>query len=204
MNTLFRKLGAILAIPVFALMILGGTAKQASAQDQPLIGQLMVFGGNFCPRNWAATDGQLLAISSNSALFSLLGTAYGGDGRSTFGLPDLRGRSIIGVGRGPGLANHSLGSRAGQETHVLSEAQMPSHNHLVNVTNEEANKGGPGNDYLAAGGGQHFQYHDGPANRTMEPDVISHKGGSQPFDIRDPYLTLTTCIALYGIYPSRN
>lgn len=204
MKHIFRKLGAILAIPLFACMALTTTAKSAAAQSEPFIGQIMIIGFNFCPRGWSTAAGQLLPISSYSALFSLLGTTYGGDGRTTFGLPDLRGRQVTGVGTGPGLAATRWGERSGAENHTMTIQQMPSHNHLVNVTNQIANKGGPGNDYLAAGGGEHFQYHDGPANRTMEGDVISHTGGGAPFNIQDPYLGMYVCIALEGVYPSRN
>jgi len=190
-------LGALAVVPVFG-------AKPVSAQATPYIGQLGLFGGNFCPRAWAKADGQLLPIASNTALFSLLGTTYGGDGRTTFGLPDLRGRAPIGEGTGPGLAPVRWGQRGGAQTHTMTVPEMPSHNHLVNGTNAIGDKGGPGNDYLAAGGDGHKAYHDGPPNRTMDPGVISHTGGGQAFSIQDPYLGMFWCIALQGVYPSRN
>jgi microcystin-dependent protein len=159
---------------------------------------------NFGPRNWARAEGQLLAINSNQALFSLLGTTYGGDGRTTFGLPDLRGRAPIGQGNGPGLSPRTWGQKGGAETHTLSVSQMPSHNHDVNVTNAIGDKGGPGSDFLAAGGDGHKAYHNGPANRTMDPAVISNVGGNQSFGILDPYLSMYWCISLVGVFPSRN
>ncbi|NEU33727.1 phage tail protein, partial [bacterium LRH843] len=106
-----------------------------------------------CPRNWAAADGQLLAISSNTALFSLIGTIYGGDGRTTFALPDLRGRSMVHEGTGPGLSNIRLGQRGGVESHTMSVTEMPSHNHMVNANNGAngfADRLGPGNDFLGS------------------------------------------------------
>lgn len=204
MRQLLQRLGTILAIPLLAVSFLTFTPKTASAQAEPYLGQISAFGFNFCPRGWADTHGQLLAISSNSALFSLLGTMYGGDGRTTFGLPDLRGRIMMDEGAGPGLSTVSMGQKGGSETSALTVANMPSHNHLVNVTNLPANKGGPGNDYLASGGGEHFQYHDGPANRTMEHDVISDTGSGTPFAVRNPFLGVRMCIAVTGVYPSRS
>ena len=100
----------------------------------PMLASIMIFAGNFAPRGWAFCDGQLLAISANSALFSLLGTTYGGDGRTTFGLPDLRGRAAIGPRHGPGLSNYALGQRGGVETVTLNITQIPSHTHLATVT----------------------------------------------------------------------
>ncbi len=200
-----KVLGTLFAVPLLAGLHLATTSKPAAAQASPLLGQTMTVGFNFCPRGWALADGQLLAISSNTALFSLLGCTYGGDCRTSFALPDLRGRQVTHVGTGPGLAPTNWGQRGGSENQALtSAAQLPSHNHLVNVTNATADKGGPGNDYLAAGGGQHFQYHEGPPNRIMEPDMISQTGSSQPFNIEDPYLGMYVCIALDGTFPSRN
>ncbi|ARD46477.1 hypothetical protein A3Q33_01860 [Colwellia sp. PAMC 21821] len=108
--------------------------KASACSSQPFLGGMCAFGGNFAIRSWAKAEGQLLAISSNTALFSLLGTTYGGDGRTTFGLPDLRGRSPIGQGRGPGLNDYRLGQRGGAETHTLNVLQMPVHNHTATTT----------------------------------------------------------------------
>lgn len=187
------------ALAAFSTM----SAKPAEAQSDPLLGQLMLFGGNFCPRAWYPADGQLLPIASNTALFSLLGTIYGGDGRTTFALPDLRGRAPIGEGHGPGLSTIQLGQRGGTETHTLTIAEMPSHSHLVNATNAIGDKGGPGSDFLAAGGTGHRAYHDGPPNKTMDPAVIANSGGSQSFNKRSPFLGMTWCIAYQGVFPSR-
>jgi len=171
----------------------------------------MTFGGNFCPRGWAATDGQLLAISQYSALFSLLGTTFGGDGRSTFGLPDLRGRAALGNGHGPGLTPTTMGDKRGfNYGPQLTEANLPSHNHLVNANNLDGDKPGPGGKLLAAappsGAGSETIYSDKAANRQMSSEMIALAGSSSPTElyVKDPYLVMTRCIALEGIFPSRN
>lgn len=204
MKQLMLRLGTLLAIPLLAASFITFTPKAASAQAEPYLGQISSFGFNFCPRGWSDTHGQLLPIAQNSALFSLLGTMYGGDGRSTFALPDLRGRIIMDEGTGPGLSPVAMGEKGGLEVGALVVANLAPHNHLVNVTNSFATKGGPGNDYLASGNDGHFQYHDGPTNRTMEHDMISDTGGGAPFAIRNPFLGVKVCIAVTGIYPSRS
>ena len=180
--------------------------KPAAAQSEPFVGQLALVGFNFCPRGWASADGQLLAISQNSALFALLGTTYGGDGRTTFALPDLRGRSPIGVGTGPGLSTFPQGRRGGTETTTLTVANMPPHSHDVNATNVLGDKGGPGGKFLASGVGTAGlkRYNLGPPNRIMNSAMIGSTGGGQSFSNRDPYLAMQWCIALQGIFPSRN
>jgi microcystin-dependent protein len=131
----------------------------AAAQAEPFIGQLMVTAANFCPRGWAQADGQILAISQNTALFSLLGTTYGGNGQTTFALPDLRGRAPIHQGTGPGLSNYLEGQVGGRESFTLTINQMPPHNHGVQATNVTADKGGPQDRYLAGGVGDDDTYH---------------------------------------------
>ena len=184
------------------------TPTKAQAQDTPFIGQLAAFGFNFCPRGWAPANGGLLAISSNAALFSLLGTQFGGDGRTTFGLPDLRGRVAIGFGTGTGLMPYQMGQKGGAETVTLNTQQMPSHSHLVNGTNEAADKHGPGTDFPAApylpDGSELNIYHDGPPNRQMDPGVISPSGGNQPHENRMPFQAVNWCIATQGIFPPRS
>ena len=193
-------LGLVMAFSVIS-------PRPAAAQSEPLLGQLMLFGGNFCPRGWTNADGQLLPISSNSALFSLFGTMYGGDGRTTFGLPDLRGRAAIHTGRGPGLANYRQGSKGGAEslTVTVTTNNMPSHKHAVQGTNSTANLAGPGTDLLARNASAPT-YHNGPANVTMDASMITNTGGGQPITVqkRSPFLTLRWCVALQGVFPSRN
>ncbi|GAA6205124.1 MULTISPECIES: tail fiber protein [Thalassotalea] len=132
-----KKLYKKIALPLILLpsLFFGKSALACSSFD-PMLGTMCVFAGNFAPRGYALAQGQLLAISQNSALFSILGTTYGGDGRTTFGLPDTRGRSVIGAGNGPGLQNYALGQRGGAETHTLHLIQMPSHNHSATTTIE--------------------------------------------------------------------
>ncbi|MEX0408466.1 tail fiber protein [Aquibium sp. LZ166] len=187
---------AILSGPAF-------TSSPANAQAEPFIGQLMLFGGNFCPRGWGRADGSLLAISQNTALFSILGTTYGGNGQTTFALPDLRGRAPIHNGTGPGLTNYILGQTGGAESLTIGINNMPPHNHSVRATSSDANKKGPANDFLGANDTSP-QYHDGPADKVMDPAMIANTGGGQAIGKRSPYLALMWCVALVGIYPSQN
>lgn len=186
-----------------------GTTTKALA-DEPFLGDIMTFGGNFCPRGWQEADGRLLAINSNAALFSLLGTTYGGDGRTTFALPDLRGRSAIGDGTGPGLTTTTLGQKRGGEQVVLTEANLPRHRHFVNANNRDGDKAGPANKLLGAsppgGTGNETIYNTEPPNVLMNPDMIEDAGRTNPdgIAIRDPYLVMLRCIATLGLFPSRS
>lgn len=193
------------AIAVSTLVISAALPRPAVASSQPFLGQLMLAGFNFCPRGWTEADGQLLPIAENSALFSLFGTIYGGDGRTTFALPDLRGRAPIHEGTGPGLAPQTQGSRGGTESFAMTENQMPMHNHEVNVTNLPGDKGGPGSKVLASGT-QIYTLPPIPENkqRVMDPNTISHKGSGQLVGKRSPYLTMKWCVALTGVFPSRS
>ncbi len=187
-----------------------GTATPAAAQAEPFIGQIMYFGGNFCPRGWMRNDGQLLAISQHSALFSILGTTYGGDGRTTFALPDLRGRVAFGPGRGPGLSDHRLGSRSGSETNTLTQLQLPSHSHQAVMHAESApgTTGNPTGNLLGVNNSGANPYAAPvPADEVaMSTDSIrvGNTGGSQPVNNMQPFLTVTTCIATVGLFPSRS
>jgi microcystin-dependent protein len=168
--------------------------------SNPFLGEIRLVPYNFAPKGWAFCDGQILSISQNTALFSLLGTTYGGNGQTTFALPDLRGRHATESGQGPGLSNISLGEVGGTETTTLLQTNMPAHTHLMN-----ANNGGPQTTdrpqgaVLTRGG----VYASSP-NTTMNPQTIGIAGGSQPFSHRPPYLGLHYIIALAGIFPSRN
>lgn len=178
---------------------------------EPFLAQIMFFGGNFAPRGWAFCNGQLLAISTNTALFSLLGTTYGGNGQTTFGLPDLRGRSIVHPGQGAGLANVVQGQMGGQETHTLTVNEMPVHAHVINAINANATFGGNAESGGSAGNffSQNATNTDGadhPINGTVAIPQQSTQpsGGSQPFSLRSPYLGIYAIIALEGIFPSRS
>ena len=168
---------------------------------EPFIAQIMLFGGNFAPRGWAFCDGQLLAISSNSALFSILGTTYGGDGRSTFGLPDLRGRVPMHAGNGPGLSPRRIGERDGVETVTLVESQMPSHNHSVNFVNAIADSDRPNGDLLAKA--DVYSATTTPLGQ-LNSATIANAGGSQAHENMQPSLCINYIIALQGIFPSRS
>ena len=171
--------------------------------SEPFLGQISIYGFNFAPRGWAMCNGQILPIAQNTALFSLLGTTYGGNGQTTFALPDLRSRVPIHVGQGPGLSSYSLGQAAGTETDTLTINQMPQHNHLVNASGEDGDSSKPAGRFPAVmtQGSGYLSASDGS---TMAATVIGLTGGGQPFPILQPYLTLNFCIALEGIFPSRN
>ena len=177
--------------------------------SEPFLGQITMFGFNFPPRGWATCEGQLLAISQNSALFSLLGTTYGGDGRTTFALPDLRGRAPIGPGQGSGLSNIQWGQRGGNEQTALTNSQLPSHTHTATVNCVKT----PGNTNQVEGavwandaGTQSATYATGQNDALMRADAISlqNTGSGLPFSIRSPYIGIYYCIALVGIFPSRS
>lgn len=169
----------------------------------PYIGEIRMFGFGRTPNNWQACDGSLLAISEYDALFALIGTIYGGDGQTTFAVPDLRGRLPIHQGQGPGLSNYVIGQRAGTETVTLLSTQMPGHTHSIQATDVAGTAGSPTNSYLAAAPVSSF-IPTASANATMAATSIGVSGGSQPHDNMQPFLTVQFCIALFGIFPSQS
>jgi len=177
----------------------------------PFLAQIVMFGGNFAPRGWANCDGQLLAISQNSALFSLLGTTYGGDGRTSFGLPEMRGRMAMHVGNGAGLTARSQGQRSGQEYVVASTATMANHSHTAASTAQVVVANGAGGESLASG--QHIANHDGAFSEDSSAatlggvtaaTTVNATGGQQQQNNLPPYIVVRYIIALQGVYPSRN
>lgn len=180
---------ATLAAALGVSTLTAGTQAQAF---EPLLGEIRTFGFNFCPRGWAAADGQLLPINQNTALFSLFGTIYGGDGRTTFGLPDLRGRFVTHQGTGPGLTPRTMGQKQGQETVTLTTNQIPSHAHdvLITQTEDAGNNGGLVVEQASSTG--------------MASGGTANVGGGQAHDNMPPLLVMNTCVALQGVYPSRS
>ena len=175
---------------------------KAKAQEG-FIGEIRMFAGNYAPQGWAFCQGQLLSISQNTALFSILGTTYGGDGRVTFALPNLSGRVPVGVGQGAGLTNRQLGEVSGTETVTLTTAQMPAHSHTVNAVTADGNQNLPTNSFPANTKTLDKEYSTVAPNTTMNPTMIGVSGGSQPFSIMQPSLGMNYIICVNGIYPSR-
>ena len=164
---------------------------------EPFLSEIRIFSFSFAPKGWALCNGQLLPINQNQALFSLLGTTYGGDGRVNFALPDLRGRSQIHTGNG-----HTLGERAGEEAHTLTSPEMATHTHFGNVSSSNGGALLPAGNVFATTPNQ--AYHDSSNLTPINPGTLATTGGSQPHLNMQPYLTLNICIALQGIFPSQN
>ncbi len=187
---------------IFGLFSTSALKAQAS---EPFLGQIAFVPYSFVPKNWAACNGQLLSIAQNSALFSLLGTTYGGNGITTFALPDMRGKVLVHEGQAPGGPTlYTMGQTGGSESVTLTVAQMPAHSHTVNAVTSEGNQNVPTNSLPADTKGLDKEYSDATANTTMKTTMINPTGGTQAHENRPPYLTLKCIIALQGIYPSQN
>ncbi len=174
---------------------------------EPFLGQIQAFGFNFPPRGWAECNGQLLPISNYSALFSLLGTMYGGDGRTTFALPDLRGRVMINDGAGPGLSSYAIGSRSGQEEVTLNVTNLPAHSHSLMASGDPAGTvKTPAGNVLADAGFFDNDFHTNTTSNlvAMSSASIGNTGANIPVYNMQPYLTVNICIALEGVFPSRS
>lgn len=172
---------------------------------EPFVAEIRIWALNFAPRGWAFCGGQLLPISQNTALFSLVGTTYGGDGRTTLGLPNLQGRAPMHPGNGPGLANRRLGETGGVETVTLAEAQMPNHNHALRAVTNPADLAAPSSDRSLARSSGGFAYKAADSNLVdLSPAAVPDLGGGQAHNNLMPFLTLNFCIALVGLYPSRS
>jgi microcystin-dependent protein len=169
------------------------------------VGEIRIFGFNFPPTGWAFCNGQLFPISQNTALFSLLGTFYGGDGKSTFALPDLQGSVPIHQGQGPGLSLRDIGETGGGPAVTLIDSELPAHNHQMAGNTVAGNLSSPGNNLWAPLSGRTPPnlYSSGPANTTMSPSALGIAGGSLPHNNMSPYLVLNFCIALQGVFPPR-
>jgi microcystin-dependent protein len=172
---------------------------------EPFIGEIKVFAGNFAPAGWAFCNGQLMAISQNDALFALLGTTYGGDGQSTFALPNLQGRALIHQGQGPGLSPYVEGQTGGAEAVALIQAQLPSHTHSIVGTTAGATAPNPGPTVAMAAtptGEPIYGSAMGPVN--LSPQAVTGAGSDLPHENHQPFLAISYIIALFGVFPSRN
>ena len=172
--------------------------------SEPYIAEIFMGGMNFAPRGYATCQGQILTIAQNTALFSLLGTTFGGNGQTTFALPDLRGRVPMGMGQGPGLTPRTLGEQSGAESVTLLTNQMPAHTHTLQAVSEAGDASAPAGAYLANSGALDKEYKANGSIVGMNPAAIAPIGGSQPHNNLQPYLVLNFYIAVQGIFPSRN
>ena len=178
--------------------------------SSPFVAEITMFAFNFAPTGWALCQGQLLPISQNTALFSLLGTMYGGDGKSTFALPNLQDQTAVAFGQGAGLSNYAQGEQVGADNVTLLTTEMPAHNHFFNATIDRGTTtsangnvtgtgaAGPPNQQISG-----FMYSGAAANNVMNPQALSITGGSLPHNNMQPYLTLNFCIAMQGVFPPR-
>lgn len=191
--------------PLLAILLTIGTFFTKAHADalEPFIGEVQCGGYNFCPSGWAACEGQLLPISQNTALFSLLGTMYGGDGRSTFALPDLRGRVMMHQGQGTGLTNRSVGEIGGDEFHQLSQSELPAHSHTMNSISGPGDTTIPSSKTLWSDSGTKIPpYSAKTPTSQMLPSTLA-TGSSTPYSIMKPYLVIKCCIATQGVFPPR-
>lgn len=192
-----KLISVMLVIPLFILILPVKTALSASDN---FIGEINYFAGNFAPRGWAFCDGQILLIAQNTALFSLIGTTYGGDGRTTFALPEVRGRVVIHPGTGTGITSKQWGEKSGSETVTLTVNNLPSHNHSFNVTVDNPTSTTPTNRAIASGD----IYSSEATDRTLHTNTIEATGGNASINNMQPSITARCIIALTGVFPSRS
>lgn len=209
-------------LAVAAKIVIAGIAVSAftvsnAMADEPFIGEIRAFSGNYCPRGWVEADGRLIQVADNPALYSIMGSIYGGDGRTTFGLPTLQGRVALGKGNGPGLASKSLGQKGGAETLSLAGFDIPAHTHsattttVIHASSSDGNTSAPSGALLADDGRDRI-YNSNSPDVTLKSDAatsvstVSSAGDSNPdaFTRRHPYIGIKYCIALDGMFPSRN
>jgi Microcystin-dependent protein len=169
----------------------------------PFVAEIRIFPFNFAPKGWAFCDGQLLPLSQNTALFSLLGTTYGGNGTSNFALPNMQGNAAMHPGQGPGLSLHDLGEIGGSETVTLLQTEIPAHSHSLMLSTNTANTSNPSNAVFAASPQKNASVYTSSTANQKDGEYLTQAGGSQPHNNMQPYLTLSFCIALQGVYPPR-
>ncbi|MCF3111449.1 tail fiber protein [Niabella sp. CC-SYL272] len=173
--------------------------------NEPFLGMIGMFGFDFAPRNWASCNGQIIALRSNTALFALLGTTYGGDGVNTFALPNLAGRAPVGAtGQGPGLSNYIMGQQAGVPNISLTFQHLPAHNHTINAFTDAGNTENPAGANPANTGKLDKEYRSSGTMVKMQPGMVGAVGSNTPFSIQQPFLVVNYCIALTGIFPARS
>ncbi|GAA4167003.1 tail fiber protein [Chryseobacterium ginsenosidimutans] len=193
-----------LALACTLLLGIASTSALKAQASEPFLGQIAFVPYNFVPKNWAACNGQLLSIAQNQALFSLLGTQYGGNGTTTFALPDMRGRVLVHEGQAPGgPTNYTMGQTGGTESVTLLVTQMPAHSHTVNAVTSDGNQNSPTNTLPADTKVLDKEYSDANANTTMKSTMVNPTGGSQPHENRPPFITLKCIISLQGVFPSQ-
>jgi microcystin-dependent protein len=193
-----------LALACTLLLSVASTSVLKAQASEPFLGQIAFVPYNFVPKNWAACNGQLLAIAQNQALFSLLGTQYGGNGTTTFALPDMRGRVLVHEGQAPGgPTTYTMGQTGGSESVTLLVTQMPSHSHTVNAVTAEGNQNSPTNALPADTKILDKEYSDATANTTMKSTMVNPAGGNQAHENRPPFITLKCIISLQGVFPSQ-
>lgn len=176
--------------------------------SEPFLAEVRLFGFNFPPRGWAQCDGSILPISQNQSLYSLIGTVYGGDGRTTFGLPDLRGRTPLHEGQGTGLTQRNLGSDGGEERHTLTLEEIPAHSHVFEGNRNQASQNEPGGSTLAAKKRRAYARYAGAPDAgsavDMHAQTVSSVGNGTAHENMQPFLAVNFCIAMQGLFPSRN
>jgi microcystin-dependent protein len=195
---MFQSKNLFMATTLVVALFLGNFSPAHA--DEPFVGEIRWFAGNFAPRGWAFCDGQLLAVSQNDALFSILGTTYGGDGRTTFALPDMRGRMPMHIGNGPGLTPRRLGVKTGNETNTLTINQLPAHKHSLHANGSSGRASDPTGN---VSGSIRRGYSSADPNMAMNEQSVSNTGSSIPVANVPPFETLHCIIALVGIFPSR-
>lgn len=195
-------LGASCAILALSALV-SAVPTKSEAQAEPFLGQIMMAGYTFCPRGWAEANGQVLPINQNAALFSLYGTQFGGDGRTTFALPDLRGRVPLHAGQGGGLSNRGVGQRGGAEAVTLNTNQLPGHTHGLNALSSGGDNPSPAGNLLANDGSDRI-YGTGTPDTALADSAIGQTGGGQSVTTMPPFLVIRYCVALQGIFPSRS
>lgn len=193
----------IKTVVLAAALLAPGLGATAQAQANPTMGDIIVVGFNFCPRSYMDAHGQLLPIAQYQSLYSLFGTTYGGDGRTSFALPDMRGRTAVNHGQGAGLPSYAQGQKYGSETLTLTASQMAQHNHLTAGTHSPPNEEAPGGNTLASFAAGNV-YTTGALDEQMAPTTVSNTGSGQSVQISAPSLTLRYCVAVQGLYPPRN